>query len=79
MMTPREKIRVTLLFSGIVLIMCGVVVGCAEKDKDADVYTFRVGAWKDGGVAAAVPKEVVPWLIAGGIAAFAGAFISRDR
>ena len=79
MMTPREKIRVTLMFSGIVLFLCGVVVGCAEKNEVTDDYTFRVGAWKDGGVAAGVPKDVVPWLLVSGILVFAGSFISRDR
>lgn len=77
-MTLREKIRVALVFAGIVLLMSGAAVGCSEENKETDTYTFKVGAWKDGGVAAGVPREVVPWLLVGGVITIMGGFAFRD-
>jgi hypothetical protein len=79
MLTPRDKVRITLLFAGIVLLVTSAAVSCAQPDEKKDYYVFRVGAWKDGPVAAAVPKQVVPWMLAGGAIAIIGAFASRER
>lgn len=34
MMTPREKIRIVLLFTGIVLLVTGAAVACAKDNKE---------------------------------------------
>ena len=78
MMTPRERLRVALMFTGIVCAMCGIAVACGSPKKELGDMRYRVGAWKDGGVGGAVPKEVAPWLIGGGIAMLAASFFSRD-
>lgn len=63
-MTPRERLRVTLMFTGVVFAVCGIGVACAAPKKELGDMTYRFGAWKDGGIGDAVPKEVAPWLIA---------------
>jgi hypothetical protein len=79
MITPRERLRIFLLLSGIVCTISGVIINCASPAKDLEQMSYRFGAWKDGGVAGAVPKEVAPWLIAGGIILFVASFFSRDK
>jgi hypothetical protein len=79
MMTPRETIRMALLFTGIVLLSSGAIVGCAKDDDGQDPNATRLRVGKGGPPASAVPNEVAPWLLAGGTISLFGAFLVRDR
>ena len=76
-MTPRERLRVFLMLTGIVLFFCGGAIACAGPTDKVDSAAGRMGAWK-GGAARGVPKEVAPWLLLGGVAAFVASFVARD-
>ena len=79
MMTVRETIRIVLLFAGIVLLVSGAAVGCARDDNEKNSNATRIMVLKGGPPADAVPKQLAPWLLAGGAIAMLGAFLVRDR
>lgn len=78
MMTPRERLRICFMFAGIVCALCGTVVSCAEPPKELKLSHHRVGAWRDSNFVGAVPKEVAPWLIMGGVLMLVSSFFSND-
>jgi hypothetical protein len=76
----REKIRVTLLFLGIFCTMWGVVLlNPFREDNTQGDHGFRWGALKDGAVTKQGRQAFAPWIIAIGLASFAGAFLTRER
>ena len=79
MMTLSEKLRITLMFTGIVLIVLGSTVACSEMKQNGSGYLYRVGAWKDINVAAGVPKEMAPWIFGIGVAMLLVSRFTRDK
>ncbi len=40
--------------------MCGIGVACGAPNHELGDMRYRFGAWKDGGIGDAFPKEVAP-------------------
>jgi len=79
MLTPRDRIRIPLIFVGIVLTVASAAVAVSEMREGHSDYIYRFGAWKDLPIAVAAPKGVAPWMIGAGITALVIAYATRDR
>ena len=79
MLTPREKLRVCLMFTGILLLFCGAAGACSSSGPRTNVEdtTYRKGAWHPR-ASLGVPSEVAFGLIVGGIVFLVGSFAMRD-
>jgi hypothetical protein len=69
-MTPREATKVGLIFTGVVLLTCGLAVACSSPRRaDDPILQGNTGAWKALNVPNGVPKHLAPYLAVSGIAA----------
>jgi len=78
-MLPKEKACVLLMFTGIVLTLCGIAAAMPGKKKlDLDPPA-SLGAWKSGGISSEAAQNAAPWIISVGIAALVVSLVLRRR
>jgi hypothetical protein len=78
MMLPKERLRIVLLFLGIVFGACGVFsLGVFQRKEDRSPR-YAKGTYAEV-VSTGALKDYAPWLIAVGGFALLGAFLLRDK
>ena len=80
MTTSREKIQIALGVAGLSCFGLGLAFFNFGPEKEAGpTLTHRVGFWKDAGMTSDSEKRIAPWMLGGGAATIAAAFIIRER
>jgi hypothetical protein len=77
MLTLRDKLRIPLIFMGILLIASGFGIAYPGIKKSSP--EFRFGAGKDMNLTAAIPQEAAPWVIGAGFAVLVTAYFTREK
>jgi hypothetical protein len=77
MMTLRDKIRIPLIFIGIILVFLSLGVAYPHIGKSH--FAYRFGAGKDMNLPAAIPMETAPWLLGAGSAILVSAYVTREK
>jgi hypothetical protein len=77
MLTLRDKIRIPLILSGILLVSFGVGVAYPHIKKNG--FVFRYGAGRDMNLPAVIPIEAAPWMIVAGVAMLVAFYFTREK
>ena len=77
MLTLRDKVRLPLIFAGIILISLSVGVAYPHIKKNG--FAFRVGAGKDMNLPAVIPIEAAPWMLGAGVAILVVSYFTREK
>jgi hypothetical protein len=81
MLLPRERFQIGFVTLGLFLVGFGIALAQpgARVDERLHHNPQRVGFWKDFGISVDAGRNIAPWMIASGAAAFGAAYVCRQR